>query len=54
MKKSAVVSIMFSLVIVLLAVITVTGNASAQSVSSSLGLVTVPLEGTVCPAAEQR
>ena len=45
MKKSAAVSMMFSLLIVLLAVIMTTGNASAQSLSSSLGLVTYPSKG---------
>ena len=45
MKKSAVVSMMFSLLIVLLALIMTTGNASAQSLSSSLGLVTYPSKG---------
>ncbi len=45
MKKRAVISIMFSLVIVLFAVITVMGNASAQSISSSLGLAPYPSKG---------
>ena len=45
MKKSTVVSMMFSLVIVLLAVITVMGDASAQSLSSSLGLAPYPSKG---------
>jgi len=45
MKKSAAVSMMFSLLIVLLAVIMTTGNVSAQSLSSSLGMVTYPSKG---------
>jgi len=45
MKKSTVVSMMFSLVIVLVAVITVMGDASAQSLSSSLGLAPYPSKG---------
>jgi hypothetical protein len=45
MKKSTVVSMMFSLVIVLLAVITMMGEASAQSLSSSLGLAPYPSKG---------
>src|SRR4030042_6812613 len=45
MKKSAVVSMMFSLLIVLLAIITIRGNASAQSLSSSLGLAPYPSKG---------
>lgn len=45
MKKTTVVSMMFSLVIVLLAVITVMGDASAQSLSSSLGLAPYPSKG---------
>ncbi|HXX53239.1 MAG TPA: glycine zipper domain-containing protein [Thermodesulfovibrionales bacterium] len=45
MKKSAVVSMMFCLLIVLFMVITVTGNAAAQSLSSSLGLAPYPSKG---------
>jgi hypothetical protein len=45
MKKSIVVIMMFDLVIVLLAVITMAGNASAQSLSSSLGVMTYPSKG---------
>jgi hypothetical protein len=45
MKKSTVVSMMFSLMIILLAVITVMGDASAQSPSSSLGLAPYPSKG---------
>jgi len=45
MKKSAVCSIIFSLMIVMLAVITLMGNASAQSISSSLGLAPYPSKG---------
>ena len=45
MKKSAVINIMFSLLMVLLAVLIVTGNASAESLSSSLGVVTYPSKG---------
>jgi len=45
MEKSAVVSMMFGLLIFLLAVITVMGNASAASVSSSLGVVAYPSKG---------
>jgi hypothetical protein len=45
MKKIAVVSMMFGLLIVLLAVITVMGDASAASVSSSLGVVAYPSKG---------
>lgn len=45
MRKIAVFSIMYSLVIALLAVITVVGNASAQSLSSSLGLAPYPSKG---------
>ena len=45
MKKSAVVSVMFSLLIVLLAVVTVMGDALAQSLSSSLGVATYPSKG---------
>ena len=51
MKKIAVVSMMFSLLIVLLAVITLMGNASAASVSSSLGVVAYPSKGQ---SAEQQ
>jgi len=42
MKKSTVVSMMFTLVIVWLAIITTIGDASAQSLSSSLGLAPYP------------
>jgi hypothetical protein len=45
MKNSIVVIMMFGLVIVLLAVITMAGNASAQSLSSSLGVMTYPSKG---------
>jgi hypothetical protein len=45
MKKSIVVIMMFDLVIVLLAVITMAGNVSAQSLSSSLGVMTYPSKG---------
>ena len=45
MRKRIVISRMFSLLIVLLAVITVTGDAWAQSLSSSLGVVTYPSKG---------
>jgi hypothetical protein len=45
MKKSIVAIMMFGLVIVLLAVITMAGNASAQSLSSSLGVMTYPSKG---------
>jgi hypothetical protein len=45
MKKSIVVIMMFDLVIVLLAIITMAGNASAQSLSSSLGVMTYPSKG---------
>jgi hypothetical protein len=45
MKKSTVVSMMFSFVIVLLAIITLMGDASAQSLSSSLGLAPYPSKG---------
>ena len=45
MKKSTVVSMMFSLVIVMLAIVTTMGNASAQSLSSSLGVVAYPSKG---------
>jgi uncharacterized membrane protein len=51
MKKIAVVSMLFSLLIVLLAGITVMGNASAASVSSSLGVVAYPSKGQ---SAEQQ
>lgn len=51
MKKDAVVRIIVSFVIVLLAVSTVMGNASAQTLSSSLGLVTYPAKGQ---SAEQQ
>ena len=45
MKKSAVVGMMFCLLVVLLAVITTMQNASAESLSSSLGVVTYPSKG---------
>ena len=45
MKKSTVVSMMFSLLVVLFAVFTVMGNASAQSLSASLGLAPYPSKG---------
>jgi hypothetical protein len=45
MKKRAVVGIMSNLLIVLLAVIALTGNTSAESLSSSLGVVTYPAKG---------
>lgn len=45
MKKSTIVSMMFSLVILLLTIITIMGDASAQSLSSSLGVVTYPSKG---------
>ena len=45
---------MFSLVIVLLAVITVIGNASAQSISSSLGLAPYPSKGQNKAAQQQQ
>jgi hypothetical protein len=51
MKKSALFSMMFSFVIVLLAIITVMGDASAQSLSSSLGLAPYPSKGQ---SAEQQ
>ena len=51
MRKSIVISRMFSLLIVLLAVITMTGNASAQSLSSSLGVIIYPSKGQ--PPAQQ-
>lgn len=51
MKKSAVVSMMFSLLIVLLAVIIVKGDALGQSLSSSLGLAPYPSKGQ---SAEQQ
>jgi hypothetical protein len=51
MKKSAVVSLMFSLLIVLLAVVTMMGDALAQSLSSSLGLAPYPSKGQ---SAEQQ
>jgi len=51
MKKSTVVSMMFSLVIVLLAIVTTMGNALAQSLSSSLGVATYPSKGQ--PAEQQ-
>jgi hypothetical protein len=45
MKKNAVISMMLRLMIVLLAVIAFIGDASAQSLSSNLGLVTYPSKG---------
>ncbi|HET6515995.1 MAG TPA: glycine zipper domain-containing protein [Thermodesulfovibrionales bacterium] len=45
MKKGRVVSAIFSLSIVLLAVVIMTGNGSAQSLSSSLGVVAYPSKG---------
>jgi len=45
MKKNTVFSIMFSLLIVPLSLITVIGDASAASVSSSLGVVAYPSKG---------
>ena len=45
MKKSTHCSAIFSLLIILLAVITVMGDVSAQSMSSSLGVVTYPSKG---------
>ena len=45
MKENTVISMMLSLLIVLLAVIAVIGDASAQSLSSNLGLVTYPSKG---------
>lgn len=49
MKKSDIVRSMFTMALVLLAVITVMGVASAQSLSSSLGLVTYPAKGQPAP-----
>jgi len=51
MKKSGPFSMMFSVLIVLLAVITMTGDALAQSLSSSLGLAPYPSKGQ---SAEQQ
>ena len=45
MKKTAVVSMTFGLLIVLLSVVTAMGEASAESLSSSLGVVTYPSKG---------
>ena len=45
MKKSGVVIILLSFLIFLLAVVTVKENASAASLSSSLGVVTYPSKG---------
>ena len=45
MKKKAVFIMIFSFLIVLIAVITVTGDASAESISSSLGVVAYPSKG---------
>jgi hypothetical protein len=45
MNKSTVVRMMFCLVISLLTIIAVMGDASAQSLSSSLGVVTYPSKG---------
>jgi len=51
MKKSAVISLMLCFLIVLPAVITTMENALAESLSSSLGLVTYPAKGQ---SAEQQ
>jgi hypothetical protein len=51
MKKSAVVSMMFCLLVVLPAVIAMMQDASAESLSSSLGVVTYPAKGQ---SAEQQ
>ena len=51
MKKSAVVSMMFSILIVLLWVIAEGEKASAESISSSLGVVAYPAKGQ--PAKQQ-
>lgn len=51
MKKSAVVSMFFCLLFVMLAVITTMQIAMAESLSSSLGLVTYPSKGQ---SAEQQ
>jgi len=51
MKKGAVVSLMPGLLIVLIWVIAEGGNASAESISSSLGVVAYPAKGQ--PANEQ-
>lgn len=45
MKKSGAVSKMFGLLTILFAVSTMLGNASAQSLSSSLGVVVYPSKG---------
>ena len=45
MKRSTVFSMRFSLAIVLLVIITIMGDASAQSLSSSLGVVAYPSKG---------
>jgi hypothetical protein len=45
MKKTAIVNLVFSMLIVLLAVVTVIGDALAQSLSSSLGVVAYPSKG---------
>jgi len=45
MKRDVAVSMMFRLFIVLVAVTAGMGNASAQSLSSSLGVVTYPSKG---------
>ena len=45
MKKSAVVSIMFGLLVILLVVMTERGNAATQSLSASLGVITYPSKG---------
>ena len=51
MTKSGVVIMMFGFLIVLLAVITLRGDASAESISSSLGVVAYPAKGQ--PAKQQ-
>lgn len=45
MKKSEVICKMLGLVIILLAVVTVAGNAPAASISASLGLAPYPSKG---------
>jgi hypothetical protein len=45
MKKSAVVILIFSLLIALFAVVAVTDTSSAQSLSSSIGVATYPSKG---------
>jgi hypothetical protein len=51
MKKTAVVSVMLCLLVVLLAVVATMQDASAESLSSSLGVVTYPAKGQ---SAEQQ